>query len=61
MWDANNSTYTNRRGDIMYKEIKIGKSYVNFGFSLKAFTLGINVAKGYVMLDLAFIWIGVEW
>ena len=45
----------------MYKEIKIGKSYVNFGFSLKAFTLGINVAKGYVMLDLAFIWIGVEW
>lgn len=45
----------------MYKDIKIGKSYLNIGFSLKGFTLGINITRRYVMLDLAFIWIGVEW
>lgn len=44
----------------MYKEIKIGKAYLSFGFSLKAFTLGINITRCSVMLDLAFVWIGLE-
>jgi hypothetical protein len=44
----------------MYKEIKMGKSYLNVGFSLKAFTLGINISKRYIMLDLAFVWVGIE-
>jgi hypothetical protein len=45
----------------MHKEIKISKTYLNFGFSFRAFTLGINITKCSLMIDLAFVWIGIEW
>jgi hypothetical protein len=44
----------------MYKEIKMGKAWVNFGFTLKAFQVGILISKGYISLDLVFIWIVIE-
>ena len=44
----------------MYKEMKIGKAWVNFGFTLKAFNIGILISKGYISLDLVFIWIVIE-
>jgi hypothetical protein len=44
----------------MHKQIEIGKYWINFGFSLRTFNLGIGISRGYITLDLAFVWIGIE-
>jgi hypothetical protein len=39
---------------------KVGKVYINAGFSFKRFALGFTISKGFIDLELAFLWIGVE-
>ena len=44
----------------MTKEIKVGASWLYFGFSFARFAIGFEVDKHHVDLDLCFIWVGVE-
>ncbi len=39
---------------------KVGKVFINAGFSFRRFALGFTISKEYIDLELAFFWIGVE-
>lgn len=44
----------------MYKEIKLGRVYINFGATLREFSLGVNISRHDISLNLAFVWISIE-
>lgn len=44
----------------MHKEVKVGKLWLNFGFSYRRFALGFCIDKYHIELDLFFVWVGVE-
>lgn len=45
----------------MYKEVKISKLYLSFGFSFKRFAIGFSIDKYHMELDLIFIWFSIEY
>jgi len=49
-----------QRSGGMTNQIKIGKSWLYFGFSFKRFALGFEIDKYHADLDLFFVWVGVE-
>jgi|APGre2960657373_1045057.scaffolds.fasta_scaffold26847_3 hypothetical protein len=45
----------------MYKEVKVSKLYLSFGFSFKRFAIGFSIDKYHMELDLMFIWVAIEY
>jgi hypothetical protein len=44
----------------MYKEIRLDKFHLSFGYSLKQIALGFSLNKYGFSIDFLFFWISVE-
>ena len=42
------------------KEIKIGKMWLNFGYSFQRLALGFSIDKYHMEVDVAFFWFSWE-
>ena len=40
---------------------KVGRFYINVGYSFTRFGVGFNLTRYGLDLDLGFIWVGLEW
>jgi len=45
----------------MHKEIKIGDSFIGWGWYVKQFHLGIGISRYNFDLNLGFFWLWIEW